>query len=95
MHRQVGFNPLWHSPRKNRTVVLTKEDPDNRTKTRILLLLMSTPLPSGKRRIKIRTRKTYPILSATLANRKTIMPISVPRRSQKTSVNFDDLHVDD
>ena len=39
MHHQVGPNPLWHSPRRNRIVVLAKEDPDNRAKARILLPL--------------------------------------------------------
>ena len=95
MHRQVGLNPLRHSPRRNRTVVLAKEDPDNRAKARIFLPLASTPPPSGKIRIKIRTRKTYPTLSATLASRKVIMPTSVPRKSQKTSIGLDDLHVGD
>ena len=95
MHHQVGPNPLWHSPRKNRTVVLTKEDLDDRAKARILLLLVSMPPPSGKTRIKTWTKKTYPTLSATLANKKAIMPTSVPRKSQKTSVSLDDLYVGD
>ena len=95
MHHQVELNPLRHSPRRNRTVVLAEEDPDDRAKARILRPLALTPPPSGKTRIKIRTRKTYPTLSATLASRKAIMPTSVPRRSQKTSVGLDDLHVGD
>ena len=93
IHRQVGPNPLWPSPRRNRTVVLAEENPDDRAKARILLPLASTPLLSG--RTKIRTKKTYPTLSATLASRKVIMPTSVPRRSQKTSVGLDDLYVGD
>ena len=93
MHHQVGLNPLRHSPRRNRTVVLAEEDPDDRAKARILLPLASTPLLSGK--TKMRTKKTYPTLSATPASRKVIMPTSVPRRSQKTSVGLDDFHVGD
>ena len=93
IHHQVGPNPLRHSPRKNRTVVLAKEDPDNKVKARIPLPLASTPLLSGRTRTKIRTRKTSPTLSATLISRKAITPTSVPRRSQKTSVSFNDLHV--
>ena len=95
MYRQVGLNPLRYSPGRNRTVVLAEKDPDNRAKARILLLLASTPLLSGKTKIRIRRRKTYPTLSATLTNRNTIMPTSVPRKSQKTSVSLDNLHVDD
>ena len=95
MHHQVGLNPLRHSPRRNRTVVLAEEDPDNRAKARILLPLASTPLLLGRTRTRISTRKTYPILSATPASRKVIMPTNVPRRSQKTSVGLDDLHVGD
>ena len=94
-HRQVGLNPLQHSPKRNRRVVLAKKEPNDRAQAGILLPLASTPLPLGKTRIRIRTRKTYPTLSATLANRKAIMPTSVPRRSQKTSVGLDDLHVGD
>ena len=93
MHYQAGPNPLRHSPKKNKTVNLAKEDPDNRAKARILLPLASTPLLSG--RTRIRTRKTYPTLSATPASRKIIMPTSVPRRSQKTSVGLNNLHVGD
>ena len=89
----MGPNPLQPSLRRNRTVVLAEEDPDDRAKARILLPLASTPLLSG--RTRIRTRKTYPTLGATLASRKIIMPTSVPRRSQKTSIGLDDLHVGD
>ena len=93
IHCQVGPNPLRPSPRSNRIVVLAEEDPNNRAKDRILLSLMSTPLLSE--RTRIRTRKTYPILSATPTSRKVIMPTSVPRRSQRTSVGLDNLHVSD
>ena len=93
MRHQAGPNPLRHSPRRNRTVVLTEEDPDNKAKARILRPLASTPSLSG--RIRIRTRKTYPTLSATPASRNVIIPTSVPKRSQKTSVGLDDLHVGD
>ena len=93
MRHQARLNPLRHSPRRNRTIVLVEEDLDDRAKARILLPLASTPLLSGKTRIK--TRKTFPTLSATPASRKVIMPTSVPRRSQKTSVSLDDLHVGD
>ena len=89
----MGPNPFRPSSRRNRTVVLVEEDPDDRAKDRILLPLASTPLLSG--RTRIRTRKTYPTLSATPASRKVIMPTSVPRRSQKTSVGLDDFHVGD
>ena len=95
IHCQVGLNLLWHSPKRNRTVVFAKKDPNDRAKARILLPLALTPRPSGKTRTKIRIRKTYPKLSATLANKKAIMPTSVPRRSQKTSVGLDNLHVGD
>ena len=93
MHHQMEPNPLQYSLRRNRTVVFAKEDPDDKAKARILLPLASTPLLSG--RTRIRTRKTYPTLSATPASRKVIMPTSVPRRSQKTSVGLDDLYVGD
>ena len=95
MHHQVGPNLLRHSPKKTKTVVLTEEDPNNKGKARILLPLASTP-PSSKRiRTRIKIRKTYLTLSATLISRKIIMPINVPRKSQKTSIGLDDLHVDD
>ena len=95
MHCQVGLNPLRHSPRRNRIVVLAEKNPDDKAKARILLPLALTPLPLGKTRIRIRIRKTYPTLSATLTNRKALMPISVPRRSQETSVDLDNLYVGD
>ena len=95
MRHQAGPNPLQHSPRKNRIVVLAKENPDERAKDRILLPLASTPLPSDRTRTRIRTRKTYPILSATPASRKVILPTSVPRKSQTTSIGLDNLHVSD
>ena len=93
IHRQMGPNPLRPSPRRNRTVVLAEKNPDDRAKDRILLPLASTPLLSG--RTRIRTRKTYLTLSATPASRKIIMPTSVPRKNQKTSYGLDDLHVGD
>ena len=93
IHHQVGHNPLRPSPRRNRTVVLAEENPDDRAKARILLPLASTLLLSG--RTRIRTRKTYLILSATPESRKVIMPTSVPNKSQKTSVGLNDLHVGD
>ena len=95
MHYQVGPNLLWQSPRKTRTVVLTKENPKNRVKARILLPLVSTPLLSGKTRTRRRTRKTSLILSATLISRKAITPTSTSKKSQKTSVGLGNLHVGD
>ena len=94
MRHQAGPNPLRHSPRRNRTVVLAEEDPDDRAKARILLPLASTPLLSGRTKTRIRTRKISPILSTTLVSKKIIMPTSVPKRSQKTSVGLDNLYVD-
>ena len=95
MRHQAGLNPHRHSLRKNKTVVLVKEGPDNRTKARTPLLLASTPLQSRRTRTRIRTRKISPTLNATLVSRKAIMPTSAPRRSQKTSVSLDDLHIGD
>ena len=95
MHHQVGHNPFWHSQRKTRTVVLVENDSDNKAKTRILLPLASTPPSSGKTRTRIRTRKTYLTLSAILVSRKVIMPTSIPRKSKKTSVGLNNLHVGD
>ena len=95
MHHQVGPNPLRHSPKRNRTIVLIVEDPDNKAKVRILLPLALTPLLSGKTRSKIRTRKIYLILSATPISKKVIMPISIPKRSQKTTDGLDNFHVSD
>ena len=93
IHHQVGPKPLRPSPRRNRTVVLAKENPNDRAKDKILLPPASTPLLSG--RTRVRTRKTYPTLSAIPASKKVIMPTNVPRRSQKTSVGLNDLHVGD
>ena len=95
MHHQVRPSPLWHSSKRTRTVVLAEEDPNDKAKARILLPLASTPLLSGRTKTRIRTRKTYPTLSTTLASRKAIMPTNVPRKSQKTSVGLDNLHVGD
>ena len=95
IRHQAGSNPHRHSLRRNRTVVLVEEDPDNRAKTRIPLPLASTPLLSGKTRTRIRTKKTSPTLSAILVSKKAIMLISAPRKSSKTSVGLDDLHIDD
>ena len=95
MHNQVGLNPFRHSPWKTRIAVLFEENPDDKAKARIFLSLISTPPPSGKTRTRIRIKKTYPILSATLISRKIIMPISVLRKSQKTRVSLDDVHVGD
>ena len=95
MHHQVGLNPLRHSSRRTKTVVLAKKNLDNKAKIRILLLLASTPPPSRRTKTRIRTRKIYPILNTTLVNRKVIMLTSVPKKSHKTSVGLDNLHVGD
>ena len=95
MHHQTGPNPLWHSPKRDKTVVLVEENPDKRAKAKTPLPLASTPLQSGKTRTRIRTKKTSLTLSAILVSRKTTMPTSALRKSQKTSVGFDDLHVGD
>ena len=95
MHHQVRPNPLRYSPRKTRTIVLVEENPDNRAKARIFLPLGSTPLLSRRTRTRIKTRKTSPTLSATLVSRKAITPTSAPKKSQKTSVGFDDLLIGD
>ena len=95
MHHQMGLNPLQNSLRMTKTVVFAKENPDNKAKTRILILLTSTLLPSKKTRTRIRTKKIYLTLNTTLISRKIIMPTNVLRRSQKTSVGFDNLHVSD
>ena len=95
MHCQVGLNLLRHSPRRNRTVIVAEENPHDKAKARILLPLASTPLLLGRTRTRISTRKTYPTLSAIPASKKVIMPTSVPRRSQKTSVVLDNFHVGD
>ena len=95
MHYQVGSNPHRHSLKRNRIVVFAEEDPGNRAKARILLPLASTLLLSRRIRTRTRTKKTSPILSATLISRNAITPTSVPEKSQKTSVGLDDLHVGD
>ena len=81
MHHYLGLNPLLHSPRRNRTVVLAKEDPDNKAKARILLPLASTPLLSGRTRTRIMIRKISPTLSITLISKKVITQTNIPRRS--------------
>ena len=83
MRHQVRPNSHQHSPKKTRTVVFIKENPNNKAKARILLLLASTPPLSGKTRTKIRIRKTYPVLSVTIVSKKIIIPANIPRRSQK------------
>ena len=95
MHHQVGPNLLWHSPKKTRTVVIAKENPDDRAKARIPLPLASMLLLLGRTRTKIRIRRTSPTLNTTIINKKAITPISAPRRSSKTSVSLDDFHVGD
>ena len=95
IHHQVGPNFLRHSPRKNRTVIFAEENSDDKAKARILLPLASTPQLSGRTRTKIRTKKISPILNATLVSKKAITPTNALRRSQKTSVGLDNLHVGD
>ena len=54
----MGPNPHWHSqPRKTTIVVLVEENPNVKAKARILLLPASTPLLSGKTKIRIKIRK--------------------------------------
>ena len=93
MHHQVEPNPLRHSPRRTRTVVLTEENPNNRAKARIPLLLASTPPLSGKTRTRIMTKRTSSTLIAILVSKKAITPTSAPKKSQKTSVGLDNFHV--
>ena len=95
MHYQAGPNPHWHSLRKNKIVIFAEDDPDNRAKARIPLSLTLTSLLSERTRTKIKTRRTSPILSATFVSRKNIIPTNALRRSQKTSVGLDNLHIDD
>ena len=95
MRHQARSNSHWHSPRKNRTVALVKEGPDNRAKARTLLSLASTPLQSGRTRTRIRARKISLTLSTTLVSKKATMPTSASRKSPKTSVGLDNLHVGD
>ena len=95
MRHQAGPNPHRHSLKRNRIVTLVKEGPNNRAKARTPLPLASMLLQSRKTKTRIRIRKTSPILSATFVSRKTTMPTSAPRKSQKTSVGLDNLHVGD
>ena len=95
MRHQVGPNSYRHIPRKTRTVVFAKKNPNNKAKAKILLPLVSTLPLSRRTRPRIRTKKTYQILSTTFVSKRVIMPTSVLRRSQKTSVGLDDLHLGD
>ena len=95
IRHQAGPNPHRHSLKRNRIVAFVKEGPDDRAKARISLSLVSMPLQSEKTRTRIRTKKTFPTLSITLVSRKVTMPTSAPRRSQKTSIDLDNLHVGD
>ena len=95
LHHQVGLNPLRHSLWKTKRVVLAKENPNNKAKARILLPLAVTPPLSRKTWSKIRTKRTSLALSAALVSRKIIMPISALRKSQKTSISLDNLHISD
>ena len=95
IRHQVRLNPHRHSPIKTRIVILAKKNHDNKVKAKIFLPLASMLLLSGSSKIRIRRRKTYLILSAILVSKNLIMLISVPRRSQKTSVGLDDLYIDD
>ena len=95
MHYQVGPNPLRHSSKRTRVVILTKKDPNNRAKARIPLPLASMPLLSEKTRIRIRIKRTSPTLNATFVSKKAITPTSAPKKSQKTSIGLDDLYVGD
>ena len=95
MQYHAGPNPHRHSLKRNRIVVLAKENPNNRAKTRIPLPLASMSLLSRRTRTKIRTRKISPTLSATLVSRNAIMPTSALRKSSKTSIGLDDLYVGD
>ena len=83
MRHQMGPNPHWHSPKRTRTVIFAKKDPNNKAKARILLQLASMPPLSGKTRTKIRIRKIYSTLSAILISRKIIMPTSISKRAKK------------
>ena len=95
MRHQVGPNLHRHSLKRNRTVALVEEDPNDRAKARTPLPLASMPLQLGKTKTRIRTRKTSPTLNAILVSRKATMPTSASRKSQKTSVGLDNLHVGD
>ena len=95
IHHQVGTNPLRHSPKRNKIVILIKKNLDNKAKAKILLPLALTPLLSERTRTKIRTTRTFPTLNATLISRKAITPTSALKRSQKTSVGLDNLYIGD
>ena len=89
-HHQLGPNYYWYNQlRKTRIVVFVRKDfiVKVKAKVRILLLLASTLLPS--RRTKIRTRRIL------LVRKKVIMLTSILKKSQKTSVGLDNLHVND
>ena len=83
MHHQVRPNPLRHSPRRTRTVVLAEENPNNKAKTKILLPLALMPPSLGRIKTRTKTRKTYLTLSATLVSRKVIMLIIVRKKAKK------------
>ena len=72
MHHQVEPNSRRHSPKRTRTIVFAKEDPDNKAKAKILLPLASLPPLLKKTRTRIRTKKAYPTLSATLVSKKSL-----------------------
>ena len=95
MHHPVGANPHQHSQKKTKTIVLIEKNPNNKAKAKILLPLASTPPLSERTKTRIRTKKTYPTLSATLVSRKVIIPTSILKKSQKTSVCLNNLHVGD
>ena len=91
IYHQVGPNPLRHSPKRTRTVILAKKNLDNRAKAKIPLPLVSMPLLSGKTWIRIRIRRTSPTLSATLVSRRAITPTNALKKKQKTSVGLNNL----
>ena len=79
----MGPNLYRHDAKRTRTLVLAKENLNNKAKARILLPLTSTPLLSRKTKTRIRIRKTYLTLSATFVSKKVIMPTSVPKGAKK------------
>ena len=95
MRYQIGLNPHRYSLRRNKIVVLNKENPNDRAKARMFLPLASTPLLSGKTRIKTMTKKISLTLNIIFVSIKAIMLINAPRKDQKTSVGLDNLHVGD
>ena len=95
MRHQAGANPYKHSLRRNRTVILAEENLNDSAKAKIPLPLALMSLLSGRTRTKIRTKKTSPILSATLESRKTIMPTCALRKIQKTNVGPNNIYVSD